>query len=407
MSLLKNFNPKQRKIMILMFFASVILSISAFVFDYFQSESFLEILIRPDSFEEEKEVTLDIRYEGEGRDENLEYTGILGRRRLTEEEAKRSMKEAFSFVEETMFREGEDKDNVSTGLTIPDNLEGNPVNLSWEAEDGELFLANGDIDSDKVGMETKKTKIVVKAEYGEIEEEREYEIKILPIKLSAEEERRRKIRKELDKALESSKEKEVILPKKILEQEVTYVSPKNEIAPFLTGMSILSVFVGYFYFKNSNDKKKEKRERELKAAYPYFVGRFVILLGAGLNILGIWKKFLEAENFNESLSEEIKITLWEIGNGKTEREAYENFGKRIGGMQYQKFVSILTENLKMGSSQILVRLGTEAREAMLDRKNHAREIGETMGTKLLFPMMLELVLIMLIIMIPAMMAARG
>ena len=107
---------------------------------------------------------------------------------------------------------------------------------------------------------------------------------------------------------------------------------------------------------------------------------------------------------NSSLNYEIKITLWEIGNGKTEREAYENFGRRIGGTQYAKFISVINHSLKLGTGQLLTRLEAEAEAAMFERRTKAKIMGEVADTKLLMPMMLQLVLIMLVIMIPALMA---
>ena len=130
----------------------------------------------------------------------------------------------------------------------------------------------------------------------------------------------------------------------------------------------------------------------------------MILLGAGLNIPAIWKKLETGFASNKSLTEEIRLTLWEVGNGKTEREAYENFGKRIGGTQYSKFVSVINQSLKLGSGQLLSRLEAESEAAMFERRNKAKVMGEVADTKLLMPMMLQLVLIMLIIMVPALMA---
>ena len=46
---------------------------------------------------------------------------------------------------------------------------------------------------------------------------------------------------------------------------------------------------------------------------------------------------------------------------------------------------------------------SESEEAMFERRNRAKVMGEIADTKLLLPMMLQLVLIMLIIMIPALM----
>ena len=159
----------------------------------------------------------------------------------------------------------------------------------------------------------------------------------------------------------------------------------------------------FVVFNEKNKKKIKDREEELKNGYTEFIGRFVILLGAGLSISAVWKKLEFGFESNKSLHDEVRLTLWEIGNGKTEREAYENFGKRTGGTKYSKFVSVINQSLKLGSGQLLERLMSESEEAMFERRNRAKVMGEIADTKLLLPMMLQLVLIMLIIMIPALM----
>ena len=53
---------------------------------------------------------------------------------------------------------------------------------------------------------------------------------------------------------------------------------------------------------------------------------------------------------------------------------------------------------------MLARLEAELEAAMFERRNEAKVMGEMADTKLLMPMMLQLVLIMLIILVPALMA---
>jgi hypothetical protein len=63
----------------------------------------------------------------------------------------------------------------------------------------------------------------------------------------------------------------------------------------------------------------------------------------------------------------------------------------------------VAQNLKKGSEGIIDILEQESMEALEQRKEMALRQGETVGTKLLFPMMIMLGLVMGIIMIPAFM----
>ena len=57
--------------------------------------------------------------------------------------------------------------------------------------------------------------------------------------------------------------------------------------------------------------------------------------------------------------------------------------------------------LKKGNKGLCELLERESAEAFAERKNMAQHLGEEVGTKLLFPMLLMLGIVILIIMVPA------
>ena len=68
------------------------------------------------------------------------------------------------------------------------------------------------------------------------------------------------------------------------------------------------------------------------------------------------------------------------------------------------FASIVSQNVKKGAQGLLEILEKESLEALEQRKALALAQGEKMGTKLLFPMILMLGLVMAMIMVPAFMS---
>lgn len=72
--------------------------------------------------------------------------------------------------------------------------------------------------------------------------------------------------------------------------------------------------------------------------------------------------------------EELCYTWNEMQDGVGERKAYENFGKRCGFWQYKKLASLLTQNLRKGSSELSELLSKEAELAMEQRKNLAKTV---------------------------------
>ena len=93
----------------------------------------------------------------------------------------------------------------------------------------------------------------------------------------------------------------------------------------------------------------------------------------------------------------------EMKDGVSESRALEHFGKRCRLLPYLRFASVMTQNLKKGAEGILAILEKESLEALEQRKERALQLGERAGTKLLFPMMLMLGIVMAIIMVPAFM----
>ena len=87
--------------------------------------------------------------------------------------------------------------------------------------------------------------------------------------------------------------------------------------------------------------------------------------------------------------------------GISERVAYQNMGIRCGLPCVVRFTGLLAQHMKSGAGGLKKALQDETDQALKDRRERARRLGEEAGTKLLFPMILMLILIMLIITIPA------
>ena len=90
-------------------------------------------------------------------------------------------------------------------------------------------------------------------------------------------------------------------------------------------------------------------------------------------------------------------------NGVSESAAYENFGKRCGLPCYIKLGTMLSQNLQKGSRGLVGILEKEAVSALEERKNAAKKLGEQAGTKILFPMIMMLGVVMAALIVPAFM----
>lgn len=403
MAIYKSFDKKQRLIIAISIILALLGIIAGIIYDSGLANVELTTITRPQSYGEAENISFGVEVEGMDEGEDLSYEGQVGVKRLEEEKINDYLNRTLDTLEATMYREGEAKNRVMTGLNIPARLENNPVDISFSTDEGGILHDNGDINFEMI-KEKKDVTIKLIASYREKEASRTLVITIYPKTLTADEKIKLGVKESLDKALTDGENDTIILPTEIEGRRIRAFFPKEEITGNIVGIALATIICLFAVFNENNKRRIREREEELKNGYTEFVGRFVILLGAGLSISAIWKKLETGFASNKSLTEEIRLTLWEVGNGKTEREAYENFGKRIGGTQYSKFVSVINQSLKLGSGQLLSRLEAESEAAMFERRNKAKVMGEVADTKLLMPMMLQLVLIMLIIMVPALLA---
>ena len=403
MSIYKSFDKKQRLIIIIASLISILCIIAGIIYDSGLTRVELTTITRPKPYEEAENISFGVEVDGIKADEELTYEGQIGVKKLEEGKIDEYLQNTLDTLEANMYREGEGKERVLTGLNIPVRLENNPVDISFSTDEGGILLDNGDLNFEMI-KEKRQVTLKLTASYGEREMSRSLVITVYPRTLTEEEKVKLAVKEKLDSALADGENETITLPAEVEGKRVRAYFPKEEITGNLVGFALAAIICLFVVFNENNKRKIRDREEELKNGYTEFVGRFVILLGAGLNIPAIWRKLEAGFASNKSLTEEIRLTLWEVGNGKTEREAYENFGKRIGGTQYAKFVSVINQSLKLGQGQLLSRLEAESEAAMFERRNKAKVMGEVADTKMLMPMMLQLVLIMLIIMVPALLA---
>ena len=219
-----------------------------------------------------------------------------------------------------------------------------------------------------------------------------------------------KIEKQLAGIEENSKEEEyVTLPSEINEKSLSWNYKESRQGIFILLLTPVMAAVIYYGKDNDLHRKVEERERQMRMDYPEIISNLALLIGAGMTVQNAWNKVtMDYQSIRNETGEkryayeEMLYTLYEIGNGVSQSTALEHFGRRCHIQSYAKLATLLSQNLRKGTSNLSELLKAEAKEAFEDRKHIAREQGEKAGTKLLAPMMILLAVVMIIIIIPAM-----
>lgn len=168
----------------------------------------------------------------------------------------------------------------------------------------------------------------------------------------------------------------------------------NSSALTIWGMSA-AASVGIFFLMDKDLQDQVNQRKDLMSlGYPDLVHKLALYLVAGMTIRGAFRKIGES-------NELAQMTYREILSGQSEQTAYEHFGKRAGPREYVRLSTLLCQNLKKGSRNLLARLEEEAVGAAEKRVQNGKKLGEEAETKLLIPMVMLLAVVMIMIMIPA------
>lgn len=80
---------------------------------------------------------------------------------------------------------------------------------------------------------------------------------------------------------------------------------------------------------------------------------------------------------------------------------YEQLGRRLELPEYYQLLQHISQHIRMGTKDLRNLMEQEMQQALEKRRELAKKKGEEASTKLLFPMILLLVLVMVMIVYPA------
>ena len=162
----------------------------------------------------------------------------------------------------------------------------------------------------------------------------------------------------------------------------------------------ISLGVGFLLYRELDNKVK-RRQLLIRLDFADLLSKLTLLINAGMTVSRAMDKIVEDNDCVRPLYAELQLAMAEIKRGKSEYEAYEDFGKRCRVLEIFKFVSIVLQNLRRGNSEMVAILRVQANECWLLRKSVAKQLGEEASSKLLFPMMMMFIAIIMIVMTPA------
>ena len=359
-----------------------------------QQKETLEEIERSEKAGKEKTVSLEAEV---GEEKKTIQIQILPQE-YTDQELLALSEQLWKEVEEKIPGENKSLDKVTESLYFPEEVDGYPFLLRWHAEGqiGEDIPREGSIV--EIRLQIVKTGSDFKAE-------RTFFANLYPS------EREDAFWKRLEKSLiglekNSRMSQRYILPDHFEGHTIIFRNKKEEKSYLIFLLAVGASIAVRAGEKREEENGKKRRLQEMELEYADMIARMAMLIGAGMTISGAFKKIAgdygkRRQERKKPLYEELLITSREMDSGISEGKAYQNLGNRCHLSCLMRFTALLAQYHKSGSFGLKNALKEETYQALQERKERAKRLGEEAGTKLLLPMTLMLVLVMIIIMIPA------
>ncbi len=355
---------------------------------------------------EAEDVTLRVSGESKNGRWERQFSFDLSERMFTDEEKAEIEKQIDNYITKTLPGKNPSLNSVEKSLSFVKSVPGTNAIVEYEYDDRYL-KSDGSAVAKNIPEEGVDTEIRAKAKWKNYSGEFNYNIHLIPSDISSSKAIIADAKKRIKRSIKQQATKSTIE----LPNEYTYSEDEAE-KDYMPVFVILGIiFILPVLWREQQKRKLSFREDQLISDHPGFINKVMLLLGAGLTlryaierISGEYERELSGGGEKHFVYEELCVTMQELRDGMSEGQAIENFGKRCRSMPYMRFASVVTQNLRKGAEGILAILEKEASESLMERKQAALRRGEVAGTKLLFPMMIMLGLVMAIIMVPAFMS---
>lgn len=322
----------------------------------------------------------------------------------TEETLRKLYSEAKEILEKSMPGENGSLTEITGPMELPDEISGYPFQIVWRSSRPDVIGADGVLGRDIYGREeTAELTAVFRCQ--DFEESSTWRIRVCFPQATDRERWETALWEGLRESDEENASREIWeLPGEIAGERIFWEEKGAHPAGKILGLTGCCMFLFLWSRRRKTEKMRKEREAALEAEYCNVVTKLALYLGAGMNVTGAWRRASasgSSERGRQYVYEEMRLACRELDSGICESRCLETFGRRCGRQEYVRLSALLSQNLKKGNRELLVRMREEALQAQENQKNVARRRGEEASAKLLFPMVMMLGMVLTMIILPA------
>ena len=390
--------------------AAVALSVPVFIMDHKETLEPVTELARSENGLGAGTATLIASME-DGYKEKIKID--INERTYTDEEIERFSQLLDDELWTDILGDNPDDEHIMYDLDLPKRIEGYPFNISWKTDDPLVLGSRGTINAEKLKEKdpgndgtavrlcaTLKYKDYVEDKYGYVVLRQRDDEKAGPEAAIA------KAVSDSDSASSSSMMQS--LPSNIGGKKIFFYKTdpgRGWVVLFLGAAA--AVFVSF----HKDEKIKtlaEERKKQMEADYPKIINQYALYYTAGMNPRTIWsaicdryEKDRDMNNEKRYAYEEMILTRRMMEEGTEELAAYDRFAKRCQTVGLRSFISMIRQTVTKGNDGLDRMLVEEMEKSFRSRINAVKIAASDAQTKLLFPMLLMLAVVLAIVMIPA------
>ena len=350
---------------------------------------------------EQKKIDVETSIDGLKKETEI----FVPEREYCDKEIKIQAEKVKNYIYKHYLGKNKSADRIKTNLYLMNKIKGSMIRISWVSDNEKIVSSDGKTKCKQIS-EPENVELTAVLKYNSYKEKLKFNITVLPIKKSEEEKIWLEWNKLLKKAVEKTKSLRYLkLPDKVKGRTVKYSVDRYSRLWQIIPIIIIIFFIVPVMAESISKSKVSDREKQLKLSYPEMIEKFVLLINAGLPVKNAWIRITESAEDDKVeksyLIREMLLTKRQMESGLSEEKAYEMFGRRIGILSYMKFCTLLVQNMKKGTADLIRILEYESVDVFNERKENAKILGEEASTKLLIPMMIMMVIIFAIILYAA------
>ncbi len=306
--------------------------------------------------------------------------------------------------------ENTDLQHVYKPLNLYSKDDSTSVTVKWMSSNPNLVDERGNVHSNDIES---AQNVVLYAEL-KLQDKTEIfpvEVTIVPFKTQAAPQEIIKAR--LDDVVELlSKENQgeyLRLPEEYENISIQWLTKRTKYVQPLIMIMFLTLIILFYGSRSKINKRIKIKRMQIEKDFPEFIIKLILLINAGLIVQSALEKIVEdyqkhnRENVRRPLYEELSTAIKNVEESGTsliyELKAFSN---RCRVKEVIRFVSIVNDNIHLGST-LSEKLQSEADLVWNNRKSRAEEMGRLAETKLTFPLVILLMVLIIIIITPVLM----